>query len=111
MGTSLEENQVYRIKDFNASKYYIRKNEKTHLVTRDIAQYFHLANSDVDYIFYKKQLPGCILAIPSFLKLPKLFHKALGFALAQTQKQFIFQVKMRTAYHPNMIFISIFQKI
>jgi len=101
LGTSLEENQVYRIKDFNASKYYIRKNEKTHLVTRDIAQYFHLANSDVDYIFYKKQLPGGILAIPSFLKLPKLFHKALGFCLGTNPKTIYFSSEDTNSLSPK----------
>ena len=54
-----------------------------------------------DYIFYKKQLPGFILAIPSFLKLPKLFHKALGFCLGTNPKTIYFSSEDTNSLSPK----------
>ena len=79
-GATMSEGNLYRTREMGLrSDYFVYKNSNTHLVTRDIAHYSQMHKSKQNLIFYKKQLPGGILIIPSYLKLPKLYHKALGF--------------------------------
>lgn len=85
-GPSMEEDKFYRVKEFQSNKFYIKKNNKTHLVSREVAHYSQLKHSNQSLVFYKRQLPGNVLIIPSYIKLPSLYHKALGFCTGTNPK-------------------------
>ena len=71
VGNSLENNKMYRVKDFGSNKYYVVDQNNTHSVEKDIAFYSQLSQENKSFIFYKLQEPCGVLIIPSYLKIAK----------------------------------------
>ena len=102
-GQSTEEGRLYKIKtSFGIGRYYVKNNNKTHLVTKDIGQYSQMQFKNQNIIFYKNQLPGGVLIIPSYLKLPNLYHKALGFCTGTNPRTMYISNQEKTDLSPKM---------
>ena len=99
---------IYRFKDFGESwKYFIKKNNNLHNISKELAIWYLLSKNDVRHLYFDRDpLPFGTLIMPLDFKLPLLYRKALTLNTGVVPYMYRHRSTNNNAFKNNPYFIE-----